>query len=199
MDFQELNNLDGLQFMPVTLKKQPIVTGWQTLFKKHNLLNCEAVGLVCGKLSGGVEVIDIDQKYSLDGQLYENYKRLINEINPAIIPKLVIQKTMNGGFHFIYRCEKIEGNLKLASRATTNDEKNKTYLAEIAKNVTKEEATKRAGNDKVRVLLETRGEGGMIVCFPSKGYEFIQGDWYSISELTLDERETLFNIARQFI
>lgn len=198
MDFQELNNLDGLQFMPVTIKKQPVVKGWQTLFKKHNLLNCEAVGLVCGKLSGGIEVIDIDQKYSLDGKLYENYKRLINEINPDIIPKLVIQKTMNGGFHFIYRCEKIEGNLKLASRSTTNDEKNKTYLEEIAKNVSKEESKKRATNDKVRVLLETRGEGGMVVCFPSKGYEFIQGDWYSITELTLDERETLFNIARQF-
>jgi hypothetical protein len=198
MNFQDLNDLDGLQFMPVTVKKQPVVKGWQTLFKKHNLINCEAVGLVCGKLSGNVEVIDIDLKYSLDGLLYENYKRLINEINPEIIKKLVIQKTMNGGYHFIYRCEKIEGNLKLASRSTTNDEKNKTYLEELSKGATKEESKKRATNDKVRVLLETRGEGGMIVCYPSKGYEFVQGDWYSITELTLDERETLFNIARQF-
>lgn len=171
MNFQDLNDLDGLQFMPVTVKKQPVVKGWQTLFKKHNLINCEAVGLVCGKLSGNVEVIDIDLKYSLDGLLYENYKRLINEINPEIIKKLVIQKTMNGGYHFIYRCEKIEGNLKLASRSTTNDEKNKTYLEELSKGATKEESKKRATNDKVRVLLETRGEGGMIVCYPSKGYE----------------------------
>lgn len=198
MNFQDLNDIEGLQFMPVTVKKQPVVKGWQNLFKKHNLLDCEAVGLVCGKLSGNVEVIDIDLKYSLDGKLFDNYKRLINEVMPELLKKIVIQKTMNGGYHFIYRCEKIEGNLKLASRHTTNDEKNKTYLEEITKGAAKEDAKKRAGNDKVRVLLETRGEGGMIVCYPSKGYELIFGDWCSISEISIDERETLINIARQF-
>lgn len=198
MNFQELNDIEGLQFMPVTVKKQPVVKGWQNLFKKHDMLNCEAVGLVCGKLSGNIEVIDIDLKYSLDGNLYNNYKRLINQIDDKLLAKLVVQKTMNNGYHFIYRCEKIEGNLKLASRNTTADEKNKTYLEEVSKGTTKEEAVKRAANDKVRVLLETRGEGGMIVCFPSKGYELVHGDWYSISEITVDQRETLINIARQF-
>jgi len=198
MNFQDLNELEGLQFMPVTLKKQPIVKGWQSMFKKHSLIDCEAVGLVCGKLSGNVEVIDIDLKYSLDGKLYDNYKRIINDVNPDLLAKLVVQKTMNGGYHFIYRCQKIEGNLKLASRNTTKDEKNKTYLEELSKGASKEDATKRAGNDKVRVLLETRGEGGMIVCYPSNGYELVFGDWCSISEITVDERETLINIARQF-
>lgn len=198
MNFNDLNDIDNLQFMPVTIKKQPIIKGWQNLFKKHDLFNCEAVGLVCGKLSGNVEIIDIDQKYSLDGKLFDNYKRLINEINPDLLKKLVVQKTMNGGYHFIYRCQKIEGNLKLASRSTTNDEKNKTYIEEIKKGVDKDLAKKRAANDKVRVLLETRGEGGMVVCYPSKGYELIYGDWFSISEITIDERETLMNIARQF-
>jgi hypothetical protein len=198
MNYQDLNEIDGLQFMPVTVKKQPVIKGWQNLFKKHDMLNCEAVGLVCGKLSGNIEVIDIDEKYSLDGKLYENYKRLIADINPDLLRKLVIQKTMNNGYHLIYRCEKIEGNLKLASRSTTRDEKNKTYLEELASGSTKEVALKRAGNDKVRVLLETRGEGGMVVCYPSKGYELLYGDWYSISEITVDERETLINLARQF-
>lgn len=200
MDFENLNQLPGLQFMPVTVKKQPIIKGWQSSFKKHSLLNCEAVGLVCGKLSGNLEVIDIDQKYSLDGKLFDNYKRIINEIQPDLLSKMVVQKTMNGGYHFIYRCQKIEGNLKLASRLTTSEEKNKTYLEELAKDkaISKEAAKKRASNDSVRVLLETRGEGGMIVCFPSKGYELIFGDWNSISEITIDEREVLMSVARQF-
>ena len=59
MNFQDLHNIEGLQFMPVTAKKKPIIKNWQTLATKHNLINCEAVGLVCGKLSGNLEVIDI--------------------------------------------------------------------------------------------------------------------------------------------
>ena len=198
MNFQELHNIEGLQFMPITAKKQPVIKGWQTLSKKHNLINCEAVGLVCGKLSGNLEVIDIDEKYSLDGNLFKNYKRLISEVNKDLLKKLVVQKTPSGGHHLIYRCQHIEGNLKLAQRYTTPQEKNQTYLEEIKSGATKEVALKRAENDKVRVLLETRGEGGQIVCYPSKGYEIIYGDYYSIHEITLDERETLINIARQF-
>lgn len=198
MDFQELHNIEGLQFMPVTAKKQPVIKGWQTLAKKHNLINCEAVGLVCGRLSGNLEVIDIDEKYSLDGKLFQNYKRLIGEVNKELLKKLVVQKTPSGGHHFIYRCEHIEGNLKLAQRYTTQEEKNETYKTELAAGSTEEVARKRAENDKVRVLLETRGEGGQIVCFPSKGYELIYRDYYGICEITVDERETLINIARQF-
>lgn len=123
MNFSDLQNIEGLQFMPVTAKKMPIVKGWQTVFKKHNLDNSEGVGLVCGKLSGNIEVIDIDSKYDLTGKLFDNYKRLINEVEPNLLRKLVVQKTQGGGYHFIYRCEKIEGNLKLASRPTTDAEK----------------------------------------------------------------------------
>ncbi len=198
MDYQELHNIEGLQFMPVTAKKQPVIKGWQTLSKKHNLINCEAVGLVCGKLSGNLEVIDIDEKYSLDGNLFKNYKRLIAEINKDLLKKLLVQKTPSGGHHFIYRCNHIEGNLKLAQRYTTTEEKNETYQLEIKNGTTKEIAIKRAENDKIRVLLETRGEGGQIVCFPSKGYELVYGDYYGIREITVDEREILINIARQF-
>lgn len=202
MDFNELNNIPNLQFMPVRENKQPIEKGWQTNKKKYALGNSKCVGLVCGILSGennaGLEVIDIDEKYSLDGNLFKNYKRLIGEVSKDLLKKLVVQKTPSGGHHFIYRCQHIEGNLKLAQRYTTPHEKNETYLAELKDGETKEVALKRAENDKVRVLLETRGEGGQIVCYPSKGYEIIYGDFYGIKEITIDERETLINIARQF-
>ncbi|MCL5460178.1 hypothetical protein M3M33_16185, partial [Loigolactobacillus coryniformis] len=82
--------------------------------------------------------------------------------------KLVVQKTKGGGFHFIYRCSVIAGNLKLANRKTTAEEKRKTfdatYQSELALSKTDDEARKKAqkasDNDKVRVLFETRGEGG---------------------------------------
>ena len=206
MNFNHLHELEGLQFIPVNAMKQPTVKDWQNSTTRHDLSNCVAVGLVCGKPSGNVEVIDIDQKYSLDGNLYENYKRLIHEIDSNILAKLVVQKTKNGGYHFIYRCQNISGNTKLANRSTTDAEKQETfqkvYDAEVIKGKDHAEATETAQkskiNDKVRVLIETRGLGGQIVCNPSVGYELIHGDYYSITEITPEERDVLFGVARQF-
>lgn len=206
MNCQELHNIEGLQFMPVKENKQPIIKGWQTSDAKHDMSNCVGVGMVCGKLSGGVEVIDVDEKYSLDGKLFEKYKKLIHAADKDLLAKLVVQKTRGGGFHLIYRCSTIAGNLKLANRPTTKEEKEFTYKEsyefELSRstedNKAKSIAEKAAANDKVRVLLETRGEGGYIMCFPSKGYELIYGDYYSISEISTSQRETLHSIAMQF-
>ena len=110
MNCEELHEIEGLQFIPVNAMKQPLVKDWQNSNKKYDLSNCIAVGLVCGKPSGNIEVIDIDQKYSLDGKLYDNYKRLIHEVDKSLLSKIVVQKTKNGGYHFIYRCTQIGGN-----------------------------------------------------------------------------------------
>lgn len=206
MNCQDLHNIDGLKFMPVREDKKPIIKGWQTSTDKHDLTNCAGVGIVCGKLSGNLEVIDVDEKYSLDGRLFENYKRLIHETDETLLAKLVVQKTKGGGYHFLYRCATIGGNLKLANRPTTDEERHKTYLTEyndlLSKSTEDDKARKlaekAAANDKVRVLLETRGEGGYVMCFPSKGYEIIYGDFYSISEITIEQREILHGIAMQF-
>lgn len=206
MNCQELHNFSGLQFMPVTDKKVPILKNWQTAASKHDLSNCDGVGMVCGRLSGGVEVIDVDQKYSLDGELFERYKKLIHSVDESLLSKLVVQKTRGGGYHLIYRCNKIAGNTKLANRPTTDEERHytytKTYQAELSKSTDDDKAKaiaeKASINDKNRVLLETRGEGGYIMCFPSPGYELIFGDYYSITEITPEQRDVLHGLARQF-
>ena len=206
MNCEELHEIEGLQFIPVNAMKQPIVKDWQNSTQKYDLSNCIAVGMVCGKPSGNVEVIDIDEKYSLDGKLFENYKRLIHEIDSSLLSKLVVQKTKNGGYHFIFRCSVIGGNSKLANRQTTDEEKadtyKKVYEGELLKGKddtgAKEVAQKSKINDKVRVLIETRGIGGQIVCYPSVGYSLIHGDFYSINEITPEERDVLMGIARQF-
>lgn len=206
MDFSTLNELEGLKFMPVRSNKMPIVKGWQVSTDAHDLSKCDAVGLVCGRLSGGLEVIDIDQKYSLDGRLFDRYKASVHAVDNSLLSKLCVQKTKSGGFHLLYRCSTIGGNQKLANRPTTPEEKQltyeETYKAELAKSVEDDKARnlakKASDNDKVRVLLETRGEGGYIVCSPSEGYDFIFGDLMSISEITPEERDVLFSVARQF-
>ena len=206
MDFSDLHSFSDLQFIPVNAAKIPTVKNWQNSTERFDLSNAIAVGLVCGAPSGGVQVIDIDCKYDLTGKLFENYKRLIHSVDEKLLAKIVVQKTKNGGYHFIYRCKKIGGNEKLANRPTTDEEKadtyKRTYEAEILKSTdeaaAKKIAQKSAETDKVRVLIETRGIGGQVVCYPSLGYELIYGDFYSINEITEEERDTLFGVARQF-
>ena len=60
MNCEELHEIEGLQFIPVNAMKQPLVKDWQNSTQKYDLSNCIAVGLVCGKPSGNIEVIDID-------------------------------------------------------------------------------------------------------------------------------------------
>lgn len=207
MNYQNLHELDGLQFIPVNEKKEPQVKKWQTSTDKHNLKSCYGVGLVCGSPSGNVECIDVDLKYDLTGKLFDNYKKLVHSTDENILKKLVLQKTKSGGYHLIYRCSVLSGNIKLANRPITEQEREETYKAAYLKALNekkcdditaKQIAEKEKMNDKVRVLFETRGIGGQFVCHPTPGYEFVYGDLCSISEITPDEREILHNAAMQF-
>lgn len=204
LDFKEI---DGLQFVPLQANKKPIPLGWTTTATKYDYSKAQGIGLVCGRLSGNVEAIDIDQKYSLDGKLATDYSNLIKAADPDLLNNLVIQKTPSGGFHFIYRCEKVDGNLKLANRYTSEKEKlatyEKTYRDCIeVKEMVPDEANKIASNardtDTVRVLLETRGEGGQIACVPTPGYSLIRGKFSEIKTITVEQKELLFSTARQF-
>lgn len=136
-----------------------------------------SLALVCGKVSGNLEVVDIDCKYDLTGRLYEDYRRLVDERVPHLFNKLVVASTKSGGYHLYYRCGIVEGNRKLAQRPATEAE--------------------QAGNpdDKVRVLIETRGEGGIAVAPPSKGYNFLRGSVQQIPTITVDERKILLDCA----
>ncbi|KKN79705.1 hypothetical protein LCGC14_0337270 [marine sediment metagenome] len=134
-------------------------------------------GLLAGERSkygdALAEIIDIDLKYSLDGTLWKDYKAEIQAAAPGLLKKLVIHKTINSGFHFLYRCQFIEGNKKLAKRRDD-------------------------GPSKTKVLIETRGEGGYVVVPPSKGYEVMNNSMLDLPEISVQEREVLFSCAKIF-
>ena len=170
----------GLSVIPVGEKKLPIGS-WkknQTELIEPSFTNTVGIGIVCGAVSGGLECIDVDQKYSLDGKLFDTYKLLIAQADKGLLSKLVVQSTPSGGYHFIYRCEEIEGNKKLANRHCTEAEKLENP------------------KDKIRVLIETRGEGGYFMVAPSEGYKVIYGSLDKISVLSVLEREILFVCAK---
>lgn len=108
----------GLSVLPaVRARKFPAVGSWKTY---QNRLPSEleistwfanahdALCLVCGKVSGNLEVIDFDHA----GELFSAWKE---KIDPELYAKLVVEKTPSGGYHVAYRSDgEVCGNIKLA-------------------------------------------------------------------------------------
>lgn len=174
----------GISVIPVRANKLPIGSWKQNQIelidpaKNENFTDADGYGIVCGKVSGNIECIDIDTKYDLTGTLFNDYKKLIHENAPELLKKLVVQQTPTGGYHFIYKCKTIAGNLKLAQRPCIPSEL---------------EQGQKQGR---RVLVETRGEGGYFMCYP--GYKVVYGQLTKINEITEQERAILFTCANLF-
>jgi hypothetical protein len=137
----------------------------------------KGLAVICGKVSGNLEVIDVDVKYDLSGTLFENLMSEILSANPGLSDRLMIIRTRSGGYHIYYRCTVVQGNQKLAQRPATTEE--------IEENP----------NEKVLVLIETRGEAGYVVAPPTDGYTKVSGE---INTITESEREVLLEICRSF-
>jgi hypothetical protein len=195
-----------LSVIPTKEDKRPALTSWlpyqsqrlkeeevDTLFNK-----AKGIGIICGAVSGNLEVIDVDCKYDITGSLWEDLKTLLEDNLPDIYKSLVIAKTVKGGYHIYYRCSSIAGNLKLSNRLTTEQEREETYKTEISKGATEVEAKRRAENDKIKVLVETRGEGGYVIAPTTPGYNYIQGEPINIPTITPEEREIILSIGRSF-
>jgi energy-coupling factor transporter ATP-binding protein EcfA2 len=161
--------LSGLSVIPIGEDKRPKV-----LWKKYQdvkplpgeLHYDDRIGLICGKVSGNLEVIDVDSKNDKEGTLIDELNAKIEEFASDVLPKLVIQQTPSGGYHLIYRCSVIEGN-QVFARDTDKS-----------------------------VLIETRGEGGYIACYPTPQYRLLYGTLKDIKEITPEERENLFTACR---
>jgi hypothetical protein len=148
---------------------QKRIIGKNELWEFMESYNTTAVGMVCGKVSGNLEVIDLDVKFNLgfDAQLFAD----IAKFYPLVWERLRIHKTPSGGYHIIYRCEtEVEGNKKLAG-----------LLNEEGKQVN---------------FIETRGEGGYALLPPSLNYSVYRD--VPIPVLTEDERASLLTLCRSY-
>lgn len=179
----------GLSMLPVNDNKEPAVPKWkpyQTHIPSVYEINAMferttwGIAIICGAVSSNTELLDIDCKYDLTGKMYEEFVAIVESLAPGLMEKPLIEKTINGGYHLIYRCAQIEGSLKLASRPAT------------------EEEIKKKPDERQKVLFETKGEGGYFVSAPTHGYEIIQGAFENIPEITPAEREILFQAASSF-
>lgn len=180
----------GLIPIPINWNKEAAIKEWkqfqyrrptlQEISEMFNGAYVKNIAVVCGQISKGLEVIDLDLKYDLTGTLKQRFCLRLKEELPDLVKRLVIAKTRNGGLHFFYRTRVNERSQKLARRPST--------AAELAKN----------SKDKAKVLIETRAEGGLILVWPSIGYQFLRGNLQSIPEITDKEREKIMDICRSF-
>ena len=93
----------------------------QSKIKEWYAGNLTNIGFICGKVSGNLEVMDFD-----DATAYHDYKTAAVSCGLGTL----VAKIESGylehsprGIHWLYRCDEIAGNLKLASREKTSEEK----------------------------------------------------------------------------
>lgn len=144
---------------------------------------------ICGAVSGNLEIIDFDGK----GALYPAWRDVVVREAAGLLDRLVIERTPSGGLHVAYRCaEPVSGNLKLAQSQEV------LSSADPVQRFDKTVSPRRAADGRWMVtttLIETRGEGGLCLCAPSKGYKLVQGDFTHLPVLTSEERDILLRAA----
>ena len=191
--------INNYSVIPITQNKNPAISEWGrylynpiALGDVDNLFkNSWGIALLMGGKKS-LTAIDVDLKYDLTGMLWD---RLQSAIGDDLLKKMWINKTMNGGYHLIFSCSKIEGNQKLAMRPCTKEEKLNTLQESLDKGLDIDIALSSSLADACRVLIETRGEGGFVAIPPSDGYKHIYG---KIQEISKQEYDTLMEICRSF-
>lgn len=138
------------------------------------------IALITGAVSAGLEVLDFDTP-----EIYRAWSQRMREAGWTALHERLSRGYLEAspnGIHLLYRCsDLVEGNQKLASHAVE-------------------------GTLRCKTLIETRGEGGLVVVAPSGGgvhpsgkpYLLLQGGMSTIQTITAAERQILLKLARTF-
>lgn len=153
----------------------------------------DGFGIITGAVSGNLEMLELEGRATKVGLGAEVADLADNSGLGELWEKVTsgyFEITPSGGFHILYRITDAPANrnTKLARRPATDDE--------LAANP----------DEKVKVLIETRGEGGFTICAPSGGRTHPDGgEWMlakggpdTIATITADERDALYTLAQAF-
>jgi len=142
------------------------------------------IGIVCGAVSGGLEMLELEGAAVHLGIYHQLIKRAIDIGLAPLVDRIrsgYEELTPSGGIHWLYRCTSTSGNLKLARQPGHNP-------------------------NTVQVLIETRGEGGFTIVAPSAGsthptglsWVLNRGCFATIATITQEERSNLHQLCASF-
>lgn len=183
----------GISVLPIVANgtKCPAVPGWKRYqeqppterdMRRWFFPGCRCgMGFVTGIVSCGLEALDFDS-----ADIYEAWRETVECENTLHLLYRRIasgyeEATPGGGRHLLYRCSEIAKNTKLA-RAPVPE------------------------SGQLKTLIETRGEGGLIIVAPSggrvhpsgKSYQLLSGGVTQIVTIAPPERTLLLESCRAF-
>lgn len=138
----------------------------------------QSMAVICGAVSGNLEILDFDDNSDAAYSANDFWFPWRDQVQPIIDRYgLPYWRTGGGGYQVGYRCEQVEGNLKLA------------WVPDD---------TQQHGRS---IAIETRGEGGYAVIPPSlhpsgRRYEMMAGDLTAIPTIPVAVRDELLRAAR---
>lgn len=149
------------------------------------------IGLVCGAVSGGLEMLELEGR-AVDAGAVEALGACVEAAGLGQLWRRLVdgyaEATPSGGLHLLYRVAgaPVPGNTKLARRPATAEE------------------LTAAPGDRIKVLAETRGEGGFVVVAPSHGpvhptgepWVILAGAPGTVPTITAAERTELHRVVR---
>lgn len=150
------------------------------------------VGVVMGAVSGNAEMLELEGRFVHRAPEVTALADAsgLGELWRRVTSEGYVERSPSGGVHMIYRVEgaPVPGNAKIARRPATAEE-----LAV-------------APGERVKVLVETRGEGGQVVVAPTgahchasgRGWEVLSGVAGRVVTITADEREALHTLLATF-
>ncbi|MEU9215418.1 bifunctional DNA primase/polymerase [Streptomyces sp. NPDC048376] len=160
------------------------------------------IGVVTGAVSGNIELIEFEGLAVKEGILAEvaelAHNSGLGDLWEAVT-KGWADQSPSGGVHYkvIVEGQPTAGNTKLARRLAREDE----YTPEERQRV-----AERPNVKIVRVLIETRGEGGFVVVAPSHGSTHPSGEPYvrlaggpsTMAVVGPEDLEALYTLCRAF-
>jgi hypothetical protein len=179
----------GYSVIPVLENKRPPLhwKRYQTermsdrsIFQSFTRPEVRGIAIVCGEVSGSFEALDFDDKNDPTRTIYDRFQVDLVNRDPALAAKLVADTTKNKGHHLYYRCPEIASSTVLAQRPST--------FEELTENP----------SWRVRVLIETLGNGGIVIVPPSAGYHFIQQGLQQVVNIQPADRTLLHQLARSY-
>jgi hypothetical protein len=143
----------GLSVIQVSAKTKKPIAEWKVFQSrqptedelKKGFARANGLAIVCGEVSGNLEILDFDLK----AELFQDWKGLVEKEAPDLLSRLVMERSQNMGFHVSYRCAEvtIPGNDVFAQHPVDVGEDVNSLLLELGVNLEQEFRTSQVEFD----------------------------------------------------